>query len=147
MILFLLYFVFGLFLDGYVCLLEGVLVVFVFDYVVSGFDLLLLVELCDNVIDVCFVGYIEWYCMVGVGVVYVMVGWDWYFECVMGMFVIVGGDVCSNVMVIDVKGVDIGMLCMVVVFVVWFVVFDWFVVVVLVLFGYNDVYYVGLMFQ
>lgn len=71
------------------------------------------------------------------------VGWDWYLERATGTFVIAGGDVRSNVMAIDAKGADIGMLRTAAALAARLAALDWPAAVASALLGHNDAYHAG----
>ncbi|WP_446901442.1 DUF4902 domain-containing protein [Burkholderia sp. YIM B11467] len=129
--------------DGYVRLTEGSLAVLALDHVASGLDASLLAELRDNAIDARLAGYTEWHRAARAGVPYVTVGWDWYLERATGMFVIAGGDVRSNVMVVDATATDIGMFRTAAALAARLARIDWPAAVTSALLDRNDAYHAG----
>ncbi|MBJ9593890.1 DUF4902 domain-containing protein [Burkholderia seminalis] len=129
--------------DGYVRLSKDALAVLALDHVSSGLDASLLAELRDSAIDARLAGYTEWHRAASAGAPYVTVGWDWYLERATGTFVIAGGDVRSNVMVVDATGADIGMVRTAAALAARLAGMDWPAAVASAVLGRNDTYHAG----
>ncbi|MBN3740552.1 MULTISPECIES: DUF4902 domain-containing protein [Burkholderia] len=129
--------------DGYVRLSKDALAVLALDHVSSGLDASLLAELRDSAIDARLAGYTEWHRAASAGAPYVTVGWDWYLERATGTFVIAGGDVRSNVMVVDATGADIGMVRTAAALAARLAGMDWPAAVASAVLGRNDAYHAG----
>lgn len=96
--------------DGYVRLQEHTLAELQLVHVDSALDDGLLQELRDEGIEASSAGYTEWQRMRGPGAAHVTLGWDWYVDRISGALVVAWGDVRSNIMCVDPRGIDLGML-------------------------------------
>ncbi len=95
--------------DGYVRLQEHALTELQLVHVDSALDDGLLEELRAEGIDASSAGYTEWQRMRGPGAAHVTLGWDWYTDRTSGALVVAWGDIRSNVMCVDPRGLDLGM--------------------------------------
>ncbi|MEM5370913.1 DUF4902 domain-containing protein [Paraburkholderia azotifigens] len=95
--------------DGYIRLSEHALARLQLVHSVSCIDNELLDELRANAFDALCAGYTEWQSTRFPGSVAVSIGWDWYLDRTSGALLVVGPDVRSNIMVVDVLGEDVGM--------------------------------------
>lgn len=100
--------------DGYVRISESAIPLLALRHLSSGLDHDLLADLRRATVDALIAGYTEWQCtgrLLGSanGIACLSVGWDWYVESTSGALLLAQGDVRSNIMAIDDKGVDQGM--------------------------------------
>ena len=96
-------------LDGYVRLPESALAELELIHVDSALDGGLLEELRAEGVDAISAGYTEWQRLRGSGSAHITLGWDWYVDRASGALLVAWGDVRSNVMCIDSRGLDLGM--------------------------------------
>lgn len=97
-------------LDGYVRLPEQALAELQLVHISSALDEGLLEELRAEGIDACSAGYTEWQRARGPGAAHVTLGWDWYVDRASGALIVAWGDIRSNVMCVDPRGLDLGMV-------------------------------------
>ncbi|RDU96330.1 DUF4902 domain-containing protein [Trinickia dinghuensis] len=95
--------------DGYVRLPECTLSELSLVHVDSALDPDLLEELRAEGVDAGSAGYTEWQRARGPGSAYVTLGWDWYVDRASGALLVAWGDIRSNVMCVDPRGLDLGM--------------------------------------
>ena len=95
--------------DGYVRLQERALADLQLVHIDSAPDGDLLEELRAEGIDASSAGYTEWQHARNLNIAHVTLGWDWYVDRVSGALLVAWGDIRSNVMCVDPRGVDLGM--------------------------------------
>ncbi len=95
--------------DGYVRLQECALAALQLVHVDSALDRDLLAELRAEGVNASTAGYTEWQRVRGAGTPHVTLGWDWYVDCASGALLVAWGDIRSNVMCTDPRGLDLGM--------------------------------------
>jgi hypothetical protein len=95
--------------DGYVRLPERALVDLQLVHIDSAVDAGLLDELRAEGIDASSAGYTEWQQIRSPGTAHVTLGWDWYVDRASGALIVAWGDIRSNVMCVDPRGLDLGM--------------------------------------
>ncbi len=95
--------------DGYVRLQERALAELRLVHVDSALDGGLLDELHAEGVDADVAGYTEWQHARSPGTAHVTLGWDWYVDRASGALLVAWGDIRSNVMCVDPRGLDLGM--------------------------------------
>lgn len=96
--------------DGYVRMPEAALSDLELAHVDSALDRDLLEDLRAEGVDASTAGYTEWqHSGTPGGQAYVTLGWDWYVDRASGALLVAWGDIRSNVMCVDPRGLDLGM--------------------------------------
>lgn len=99
----------GSYVDGYVRMQECALAALQLVHVDSALDRELLAELRAEGVDASSAGYTEWQRARSASTPLVTLGWDWYVDRASGALLIAWGDIRSNVMCTDPRGLDLGM--------------------------------------
>ena len=97
------------YVDGYVRLQESALAALQFVHVDSALDSGLLAELRTEGVDANSAGYTEWHHARSASTPQITLGWDWYVDRASGALLVAWGDIRSNVMCTDPRGLDLGM--------------------------------------
>ncbi|MGN6082782.1 DUF4902 domain-containing protein [Trinickia sp.] len=95
--------------DGYVRLQACTIAALQFVHVDSALDHGLLAELRAEGVDASSAGYTEWQRVRSGGIPHITLGWDWYVDRASGALLVAWGDIRSNVMCTDPRGLDLGM--------------------------------------
>ena len=99
----------GQHVDGYVRMPECALGALELEHVDSAPDHGLLAELRVEGVDASSAGYTEWQRTRNASAPHVTLGWDWYVDRASGALLVAWGDIRSNVMCTDPRGLDLGM--------------------------------------
>lgn len=96
--------------DGYVRVPGFMLSRLALTHLSSGFDQSVLTSLRAEAIETPGAGYTEWQGVFDMSSATITLSWDWYIDEKSLAFQIAWGDVRSNLMAVDCRGADLGMV-------------------------------------